>query len=97
MSKSITMDWDGLAQRGGTKKGKKGGAFVSRLTGRTAAEKKKSDSIRRSFAPSLNYEEKKAPQIKETKDGKFYFQINTGKGFGPKMEISASLAAKLQS
>jgi hypothetical protein len=97
MKNTITMDWDGLAQRGGTKKGKKGGAFVSRLTGRTAAEKKKSDSIRRSFSPTLKYEEKKAPAIKETKDGKFYFQINTGKGFGPKMEISASLAAKLQS
>lgn len=95
----ITSDWDKLAFALTLKKQPKSGKFVSRMNGRTASGEnfvaKSPLKHPRKGVTRVQFEDKPSPKVRRTKEGKIYFQTNTGKGFGPKLEISASLAAKL--
>lgn len=87
--KGITSRWETL---GLVKKNKvKSGPFVSRLRPMIDAK----DEINRQPKP----ERKPEPEIpiQKTKNGVYYFQPRIGGKFGKRMEISASLAAKLAS
>ncbi len=85
--KGISSRWETL---GLVKKSKvKSGPFVSRLRPMIDAK----DAINRQPKP----ERKPEPEIPilETKAGTFYYQPRIGGKFGKRVEISASLAAKL--
>ncbi len=85
--KGISSRWETL---GLVKKSKvKSGPFVSRLRPMIDAK----DEINRQPKP----ERKPEPEIPilKTKDGVYYFQTRVGGKFGKRVEISASLAAKL--
>lgn len=92
------MDWDRVAFAGGIKKGKKGGPFISRMTGRTAEGARPSTAgkvLGLSFHEKCKLEKTAEIPVQKTKEGKFYFQARKAGKFGKRMEISASLAAKL--
>lgn len=99
MKNSISMNWDNMVAAGNHKKGRKGGPFISRMTGRTAEGARHSTAGK---VRGLQFHEKckleKGPEIpvQKTKEGKFYFQARVNGKFGKRMEISESLAAKLQ-
>ncbi len=98
MKSKITMDWDVLATRGGTKKGRKGSSFVSRATGRDASGNRPSTAGKtRGFAFTAPCKLEKTTEIpvQKTKEGKFYYQARIGGKFGKRVEISESLAMKL--
>lgn len=100
MKTSTTMNWDQIRANGSVKKQKSGGPFVSRL------KKERMIDLAESRADKMaaQIEERKAAKmaekvidvpIKQGKNGSFFFQTRKGGKFQPKMEISASLAAKL--
>ena len=91
---NITMNWDTLAASAGTKQGRKGSKFRSRLTGRTADGNKQVCTIRRKFSEPCKLEKGPEFEVKESK-GVFHYQPRVGGKFGKKMVISKSLAEKL--
>ena len=95
--KSITMDWDGLATRGGIKNGKKGNKFVSRMTGRDANGLRPStEGKTRGLAFSSPCKIEKTTEIPiQEKGGEFFYQTRIAGRFGKKIVISESLAKKL--
>lgn len=95
MKKSITSDWSRIAFNGSVKKGKKGGKFISRMTGRDANGHGLVKAGKEPSAPRTINLQKTEESIKMDKNGGFFFQSRKGGKFGKKMEISASLAAKL--
>ena len=97
MKSKITSDWDRLAFNGSILKGRKGGKFVSRATGRDASGNRPSTAGRtRGLAFTEPCKLGKGPEfeIKESK-GIFYYQPRVNGKFGKRMEISESLAKKL--
>lgn len=98
MKSKITSDWDKLAFNGAIKKGRKGGKFVSRLTGRTVTGERPSTAGRvrgLAFSAKCNLEKTTEIPIQKTKEGQFYYQARIGGKFGKRMTISESLAEKL--
>lgn len=92
------MDWDKLASAGSTKNGRKGGKFVSRMTGRASNGERPSTvgKVRGlSFSQPCKLEKTTEIPIQKTKEGKFYYQARVGGKFGKRLEISESLAQKL--
>ena len=92
------MNWDGMAAAGNTKKGKAGGPFISRMTGRTAEGARHSTvgKVRGlSFHQACKLEKTPEIPVQKTSEGKFYFQARVKGKFGKRMEISESLARKL--
>lgn len=99
MKNSISMNWDNMVAAGNHKKGKKGGPFISRMTGRTAEGARHSTAGKvRGLAFHEKIKLEKGPEIPVNRgaDGSFYYQARIGGRFGKRMEISPSLAAKLQ-
>lgn len=93
------MDWEKLATRGGIKQGKKGGPFVSRSTGRDANGNRPSTLGRvrgLAFHEKVKLEKTSEIPVNRGADGTFYYQARIGGRFGKKIQISESLAAKLQ-
>lgn len=96
--KSITMDWDALATKGGTRKGKSGGKFVSRMTGRDASGNRPSTAGKvrgLSFSQPCQLAKTAEIPVNKDKEGNFYFQARIGGRFGKRVQISESLARKL--
>lgn len=96
--KSISMDWDRVAFAGGVKKGKKGGPFVSRVTGRDANGLRPSTSGKvrgLQFHERCKLEKTSEIPVQKSKEGIFYYQARIGGRFGKRVEISESLARKL--
>jgi hypothetical protein len=98
MKSKITSDWDKLAFNGAIKKGRKGGKFISRLTGRTVTGERPSTAGKvrgLAFTAPCKLEKTGEIPVQKTKEGKFYYQARIGGKFGKRMEISESLAMKL--
>lgn len=91
MNKSITMNWDSIQANGKMRKGKKGGAFVSRNANYQVV--RNTNRPKKIERPEISLE-KTESEIKE-KDGAFFFSGRV-KGKFARLEISASLAEKLK-
>lgn len=95
----ITMNWDNIEANGKMRKGRKGGKFVSRMTGRTAdgtkPESKLHHKLRRKFSVKVQLEKGPDYEIKEAKDGTFFYQPRVNGKFGPRQVISEKLAKSL--
>lgn len=99
MKNSITMNWENMVAAGNHKKGRKGGPFVSRLTGRTAEGVRPSTAGKvrgLSFHEKCKLEKTADIPVQKSKEGKFYYQARIGGRFGKRVEISESLARKLE-
>ena len=98
MNKSITMNWDGMAAAGNTRKGRKGSKFVSRVTGRDANGNRPSTVGKTrglTFTAKCKLEKTDEIPVQKDKEGNFYYQAQIKGRFGKRLAISASLAEKL--
>ena len=93
------MNWDNMVAAGNHKKGRKGGPFISRMTGRMAEGARHSTAgkvLGLSFHEKCKLEKTADIPVQKTKEGKFYYQARIAGKFGKRVEISESLARKLE-
>lgn len=90
MKQNITMNWDSIQANGKMRKGKKGGAFISRNANYQVI--RNTNRPKKIERPEISLEKTKS-EIKE-KDGAFFFSGRVNGRFA-RLEISESLAKKL--